>query len=107
MDKMREPNKEEATRIFETFKTCMNDDAAKVLTQSPLQVTILLVTIRARGTLRKQIEELFESYMEIIYIREQKKRPELLRSDKDEYMDYINILAISFIKMQGKRVLQR
>jgi len=91
----REPNPREIERIRGTFDVCLKDRVVNVLTQTPLQVTILLVIIRARGTPPKQREELFERYMDIIYQREQKKRPELLRTEQDiiyglhRYLAYI------------------
>jgi hypothetical protein len=91
----REPTPKEAERIQKTFNMCLKDKVVRVLTQTPLQVTILLVIIRARGTPPKQREELFERYMDIIYQREQKKRPELLRTEPDiiyglhKYLAYI------------------
>ena len=92
---IREPNPREAKRIQDTFSMCLKDKVVSVLTQTPLQVTILLVIIRARGTPPKQREELFERYMDIIYQREQKKSPELLRTESDiiyglhKYLAYI------------------
>jgi len=80
---IREPIPDEEERIRNTFKTCLEDNIVCVLTQTPLQVTILLVIIRARGTPPSQREELFERYVDIIYHREQKKRPELLRTEQD------------------------
>jgi hypothetical protein len=91
----RETNPKETERIIDTFNMCLNDKVVKVLTQTPLQVTILSVIIRARGTPPKQREELFERYMDIIYQREQKNRPELLRTEQDiiyglhKYLAYI------------------
>lgn len=93
--KAREPNPKEADRIKDIFSICLNDDIVKVLTQSPLQVTILLVIIRARGSPPKQREELFERYTDIIYQREQKKSPDLLRTEQDaiyglhKYLAYV------------------
>ncbi len=92
---IREPNPKEAERIQNTFGMCLKDKVVSVLTQTPLQVTILLVIIRARGTPPKQREELFERYMDIIYQREQKKSPELLRTESDiiyglhKYLAYV------------------
>lgn len=91
----REPILREAERIQNTLTTCLKDKVVSVLTQTPLQVTILLVIIRARGAPPKQREELFERYMDIIYQREQKKGPELLRTEQDiiyglhKYLAYI------------------
>lgn len=77
----REPISKEAGRVQSTFNLCLEDRVVSVLMQTPLQITILLVIIRARGTPPKQCEELFECYMGIIYQREQKKGPELLRTE--------------------------
>ena len=92
---VREPRPKEAERVLSTLSVCLKDKVVSVLTQTPLQVTILLVIIRARGTPPKQREELFERYMDVIYQREQKNRPELLRTEKDviyglhKYLAYI------------------
>ncbi|MEO3947681.1 hypothetical protein [Gorillibacterium sp. CAU 1737] len=74
---------EEAKRIFDKFMICLKDKVISVLTTTPLEVTIVLVIIRARGILPKQREELFETYMDTIYQREQKKNIDLLRTDKE------------------------
>jgi hypothetical protein len=93
--KNRELDTREAERISSTIDTCVKDKVVCFLLQTPLQVTILLVIIRARGTPPKQREELFERYADIIYQREQKKRPELLRTEFDtiyglhQYLAYI------------------
>jgi len=93
--KVREPDPKEAERIISTFTLCLDDPIVEVLTRTPLQVTILLVIIRARGTPPKQKEELYECYMDIIYLREQKRRPELLRTEQHiiyglhKYLAYI------------------
>ncbi len=89
----REPNPKESARIQNIFDMCIKDKVVSVLTQTPLQVTILLVIIRARGAPPKQREELFERYMDIIYQREQKKRPELLRTAPDEIYGLHKYLA--------------
>lgn len=91
----REPKPRDITRIRDTFKTCLDDNVVKALTQTTLQVTIILVIIRARGAPPKQREELFDRYMDIIYQREQKKSHELLRTEQDtiygihKYLAYI------------------
>lgn len=79
----RERNPDEVKRILDTLDICMNDEIIKALTQTPLQITILLFIIRLYGTPPKQREELFEKYTDVIYIREQKKCLELLRTNKD------------------------
>lgn len=88
--KVREPDHNECERIRETFNICLDDDVVAVLTKTPLQVTILLIIIRARGSPPKQREELFERYMDIIYQREQKKSLQslkLLRTEQETIYD--------------------
>lgn len=91
----REPVPKDRERIQNAFNTCLRDKVVSVLTATPLQVTILLVIIRARGTPPKQREHLFSSYMDIIYQREQKHRPELLRTEQNliyglhKYLGYL------------------
>lgn len=91
----RERNIKENERILNTFETCLSDKVVNVLAKTPLQVTILLVIIRARGSPPKQREELFNQYMDIIYLREQKKSTELLRTEQNtiyalhKYLAYI------------------
>ena len=91
----KEANPREAERILKSLEFYMEDTVVSVLTKTPLQITILLVIIRARGSPPRQREELFECYMDIIYIREQKKCPEFLRTEKDviyglhKYLAYI------------------
>ena len=99
---VREPTPREAERIRDTFSMCLKDKVVSVLTQTPLQVTILLVIIRARGTPPKQREELFERYTDIIYQREQKKRPELLRTEPDVIYGLHKYLAYTLHKRTGK-----
>jgi len=89
----REPNPRDAERIQDTLNICLKDKVVSVLTQTPLQVTILLIIIRARGAPPKQREELFDRYMDIIYQREQKKGPELLRTEQDLIYGLHNYLA--------------
>jgi len=91
----REPVIKERERLIGSFSLCLKSEVTAVLTQTPLQVTILLVIIRASGMPPKQREELFEEYTRIIYLREQKKSSELLRTGKDmiyglhKYLAYI------------------
>lgn len=93
--KVREHNPKNAQMVLSAFEKCSDDPVVSVLTQTPLQVTILLVIIRAKGSPPKQREELFKRYMDVIYEREQKKRPELLRTESTmiyglhEYLAYI------------------
>ncbi len=79
----REPVPQKVSRIIQTIELCLEDKLVCVLTQTPLQVTILLVIIRVGGTPPNQREELFNHYMDIIYKREANKGPELLHTDKD------------------------
>lgn len=79
--KQREKDEQESKRIEEVFNSCLQNEIINVLTQTPLQVTILIFILKTRGIPPKQREELFEEYMKIIYQREQKNRPELLRTE--------------------------
>jgi hypothetical protein len=79
----RQLHQTEGDRIISAFRACQADSTIRVLTGTPLQVTILLVIIRARGTPPKQREELFERYMDIIYQREQRKQLELLQTSQN------------------------
>jgi hypothetical protein len=98
----RESDPREAERVQDTFGVCLKDRVVSVLTKTPLQVTILLVIIRARGTPPKQREELFERYMDIIYQREQKKRPELLKTEQDMIYGLHKYLAYILHRRAGK-----
>jgi predicted NACHT family NTPase len=100
--KAREPIHKEAERIKDTFTLCLTDRVVKVLTSTPLQVTIILVIIRAKGTPPKQCEELFEEYMKIIYEREQKRRPELLRTERNTIYGLHRYLAYLLHKRAEK-----
>ena len=101
---IREPNPTEAERIRKMFSVCLDDSVVRVLTQTPLQVTILLVIIRARGTPPKQREELFERYMDIIYQREQKKNPDLLRTEPDTIYGLHKYIAYILHKRAAKDI---
>jgi hypothetical protein len=98
----REPIPQEAERILKTFDGCLSDRVVRILTATPLQVTIVLVIIRARGAPPKQREELFESYMDIIYRREQKKHASLIRTDKDLIYGIHKYLAYVLHRRAGK-----
>lgn len=83
----------EIKRILNTFKECLKDNVVTVLTKTPLQVTILLFIIYSGGTLPKQREELFDKYVDTIYMREYKKLPEVLKTEKDQIYDLHKYLA--------------
>ncbi|GLX67468.1 NACHT domain-containing protein [Paenibacillus glycanilyticus] len=70
-------------KILDVLNICLEDKIVSDLTKTPLQVTILLVIIRAGSTPPKQREELYQKYMDTIYTREQNKSPHLLPTDKN------------------------
>lgn len=70
-------------KIIEVLKSCLEDDVVADLTKTPLQITILLVIIRAGATPPKQREELYQKYMDTIYNREQNKNANLVPTDKN------------------------
>jgi hypothetical protein len=79
----KESNPKEKSKIYSTFKYCIKDKIVHDLTKTPLQITILLVIIRAGSTPPKQREELYQTYMDTIYRREQKKSTSLITTDKN------------------------
>ncbi|PIH59299.1 NACHT domain-containing NTPase [Paenibacillus sp. LK1] len=70
-------------KIIEVLTSCLEDDVVADLTKTPLQITILLVIIRAGATPPKQREELYQKYMDTIYNREQNKNANLVPTDKN------------------------
>ncbi len=91
--KAKEYIEDESMLILERFNICIRDDIVSSLTYSPLQVTIILVIIRAKGILPKQREELFDTYMKVIYEREQKKNIDLIRTEKELIYGFHGYLA--------------
>ncbi|MBX9970690.1 hypothetical protein H7K06_24475 [Priestia aryabhattai] len=91
----KEKNPKEVSRILSILGRCLKDKIVKDLTKTPLQITILLVIIRAGSTPPKQREELYQTYMDTIYRREHKKGDTLIRSDKSliyglhQYLGYL------------------
>lgn len=91
----KEKNPKDISKILTILKMCLNDKIVKDLTKTPLQITILLVIIRAGSTPPKQREELYQTYMDTIYSREQKKSLNLITTDKSviyglhQYLGYL------------------
>ncbi|MFK9090110.1 NACHT domain-containing protein [Bacillus salipaludis] len=91
----KEKHPKEKQRILNTLKICLEDEIVKELTNTPLQITILLVIIRAGATPPKQREELYQTYMDTIYRREQKKSSLLISTDQSwiyglhQYLGYV------------------
>lgn len=91
--KARHLEDNESKRILDVFKKCLEDSLVNVLTKTPLQVTMLLFIMSVRGETPNQREDLFEVYTDMIYTREQKKLPEVLKTEKDTIYDLHKYLA--------------
>ena len=91
----KEKNPKEIAKIMNTLKICLKDKIVRDLTKTPLQITILLVIIRAGSTPPKQREELYQTYMDTLYRREQKKNLNLISTEKSviyglhQYLGYL------------------
>lgn len=91
--KLREYDIEEKQRIKTIFNSCLTDKIIRILTKTPLQITILLLIIRLHGNPPKQREELFAEYVKILYQREQKKSLNLLKTERDIIFGLHNYIA--------------
>jgi len=82
-------------RLQRTMEQCLEDAQLRLLTVTPLQVTILILIILAGGTPPRQREALFAEYLEIIYRRERAKARDIVQTDKQllfglhQYVGYL------------------
>jgi hypothetical protein len=74
---------EKASRIRDSIEECLADPQISLLTNTPLQVTILLLIVLAGGTPPRQREALFDEYLEVIYKREKAKARSIIRTEKE------------------------
>ncbi|MGH8626172.1 MAG: NACHT domain-containing protein, partial [Gammaproteobacteria bacterium] len=72
-----------ADRLQSGIEECLSDHQVRLLTKTPLQVTILVLIISTGGTPPRQREALFDEYLEVIYKREQAKSRSILTSKKE------------------------
>ena len=80
-------------RLLQTIRECLSDGQIRLLMNTPLQVTILILIVLSGGTPPRQREALFHEYLEVIYKRESAKaviqtnREELF--ELHEYLGYV------------------
>ncbi|WP_329051987.1 hypothetical protein OG738_06280 [Amycolatopsis sp. NBC_01488] len=88
-----EPSK--AEHLKENIEECLIDPQIKLLTNTPLQVTILVLIISSGGAPPRQREALFDEYLNVIYKRETGKGKNVVSSEREklvglhEYIGYI------------------
>jgi len=86
---------EKSTRIRDGIEECLADPQISLLTNTPLQVTILLLIVLAGGIPPRQREALFNEYLEVIYKREKSKARSIIRTEKEllfglhKYIGYV------------------
>lgn len=81
--KARELDPSKADRLARGIEECLNDQHVRLLMNTPLQVTILILIITAGGTPPSQREALFNEYLDVIYRREQGKGSNIISTDKE------------------------
>jgi hypothetical protein len=72
-----------AQRLPRSIEDCLHDRQIRLLMNTPLQVTILVLIITAGGTPPRQREALFNEYLEVIYKREQGKGTDIITTNKE------------------------
>ncbi len=71
-------------RLRSSIDECLADPQISLLTNTPLQVTILLLIISGGGTPPRQREALFNEYLDIIFRRETAKGKNIISSEKEK-----------------------
>ncbi|QYN37896.1 hypothetical protein K1T35_12005 [Pseudonocardia sp. DSM 110487] len=74
-------------RLKRGIEDCLSDRQVKLLMNTPLQVTILVLIVVSGGTPPRQREGLFNQYLEVIYKREQNKGIDILTTSKELLVD--------------------
>lgn len=88
-------DEEKTNLLLTTMNECLEDPQIQPLTNTPLQVTILILIILTGGTPPRQREALFEEYLDIIYRREKTKAKWIMQTEKrmlfglHKYLGYI------------------
>lgn len=86
---------EKELRVKETMDDCLQDPQVRLLAETPLQVTILLLIVLSGGTPPRQREALFNDYLEVMYKREKAKSRNMIKTEKEllfglhRYIGYI------------------
>lgn len=81
--KAKSLDESKSSRVRQTMDECLQDDQIRLLTNTPLQVTILLLIISSGGTPPRQREALFNEYLDIMYRREMAKGRNIIQSEKE------------------------
>ncbi|MBL3665155.1 hypothetical protein JL475_03805 [Streptomyces sp. M2CJ-2] len=93
--KAKSLDESKSSRVRQTMDECLQDEQIRLLTNTPLQVTILLLIISSGGTPPRQREALFNEYLDIMYRREMAKGRNIIQSEKElllglhKYVGYI------------------
>ncbi|MGW0666409.1 NACHT domain-containing protein [Streptomyces sp. NPDC002746] len=93
--KAKSLDESKASRVKQTMAECLQDAQIRLLTNTPLQVTILLLIISSGGTPPRQREALFNEYLDIMYRREMAKGRHIIQSEKElllglhKYIGYV------------------
>ena len=66
-----------------TIDECLFDPQIRLLMNTPLQVTILILIIQTGGIPPKQREALFNEYLDVIYKREKAKAKWIIQTDRE------------------------
>jgi hypothetical protein len=91
----RELDDSKAGRLYESVDECLADPQIRLLTTTPLQVTILILIISSGGTPPRQREALFDDYLDVIYKRETAKGRHIIQSERElliglhKYVGYV------------------
>jgi hypothetical protein len=79
----RDLDEPKSIRLRDGIDECLADPQIKLLTNTPLQVTILVLIISSGGSPPRQREALFDEYLEVIYKRETAKGRDIIQSEKE------------------------
>ncbi|MFC6013013.1 NACHT domain-containing protein [Nocardia lasii] len=81
--KARNLDIDKSDKLKRGIEECLNDRHVKLLMNTPLQVTILILIITSGGRPPNQREALFNEYLDVIYRREQGKGSNIISTDKE------------------------
>src|SRR4051812_9066939 len=94
-----EINLDETQEILDSFHQWIKEEVIITLTQTPLQITILIFLIRQKGTSPpKQCEELFQIYIDKSIQREWNKLPPQIKDESALISGLHDILEIFYTR---------
>jgi hypothetical protein len=82
-------------QLMQSIQDCLDDSQVRLLMNTPLQVTILILIVLSGGTPPRQREALFDEYLEVIYKREKAKAKAIIQTEKQllfglhQYLGYV------------------